>query len=147
MGPARLCLRRRCRACRDISRTLRDYRAECDFLPVALAAPRRLGSIDTMNPDTAELAIADTASELPAAGAPGRRRRGRAAAAALALRAPRGAARAAARCAPIRARMAAVRDSWRALWSSRLLVWAAGVGDAADVRLRARARTPSTRPA
>ena len=24
--------------------------------------------------------------------------------------------------------MAAVRDSWRALWSSRLLVWAAGVG-------------------
>jgi hypothetical protein len=26
------------------------------------------------------------------------------------------------------ARMAAVRDSWRALWSSRLLVWSAGVG-------------------
>jgi Mannosyltransferase (PIG-V) len=26
------------------------------------------------------------------------------------------------------ARMAAVRESWRALWSSRLLVWAAGVG-------------------
>src|SRR6185437_16200555 len=25
-------------------------------------------------------------------------------------------------------RMAAVRDSWRALWSSRLLVWATGVG-------------------
>jgi hypothetical protein len=25
-------------------------------------------------------------------------------------------------------RMAAVRDSWRALWSSRLLVWTAGVG-------------------
>ena len=27
-----------------------------------------------------------------------------------------------------RARMTAVRESWRALWSSRLLVWAAGVG-------------------
>src|SRR5277367_5783346 len=26
------------------------------------------------------------------------------------------------------ARVAAVRDAWRALWSSRLLVWAAGVG-------------------
>ena len=35
--------------------------------------------------------------------------------------------------------MAAVRDSWRALWSSRLLVWPAGV-DGARLRLRARAR-------
>ena len=34
-------------------------------------------------------------------------------------------------CAALRAdpaRMTALRDSWRALWSSRLLVWTAGVG-------------------
>ncbi len=64
-----------------------------------------------MNPDTAEIAIpgigAAEAPDVPAGGA---------AASALArLRAdPR--------------RMAAVRDSWRALWASRLLVWATGVG-------------------
>ncbi len=29
-----------------------------------------------------------------------------------------------------------MRDSWRALWSSRLLVWAAGVGTVLAVRLR-----------
>ena len=34
------------------------------------------------------------------------------------------------------ARMAAVRDSWRALWSSRLLVWVGRRGNGADVRLR-----------
>src|SRR5271166_4175029 len=71
-----------------------------------------------MNPDTAELAILDNANELvvpfgtPADG-PGtagsvRRRWDR-------LRADP-------------ARMAAVRDSWQALWSSRLLVWLAGGG-------------------
>jgi hypothetical protein len=59
-----------------------------------------------MNPDTAELAIVDPASEpvVP-----------------LDLRA------AGLHSLDV-ARMAAVRDSWRALWSSRLLVWAAGVG-------------------
>ena len=31
--------------------------------------------------------------------------------------------------------MAAVRDTWRALWVSRLLVWAAGVGAVATVGL------------
>jgi len=56
-----------------------------------------------MNPDTAELAIVDTAGELPAPGWWVR------------LRADP-------------ARMAAVRESWRALWVSRLLVWVAGVG-------------------
>jgi Mannosyltransferase (PIG-V) len=56
-----------------------------------------------MNPDTAELAIVDAAGELPAPGWW------------LRLRADE-------------ARMTAVRESWRALWSSRLLVWAAGVG-------------------
>jgi hypothetical protein len=34
-------------------------------------------------------------------------------------------------CASDPARMTAVRESWRALWSSRLLVWAAGVGTVA----------------
>ena len=38
------------------------------------------------------------------------------------------------------ARMTAVRETWRALWSSRLLVWAAGVGTVLALRLRARAR-------
>jgi hypothetical protein len=52
-----------------------------------------------MNPDTAELAIVDTASE-PA----------------VVLRSLDA------------ERMTAVRESWQALWSSRLLVWLAGVG-------------------
>ncbi len=69
-----------------------------------------------MNSDTAELAVLDPAGELtapfatPAGGRPGRLR---------------------GRWERLRAdpaRMAAVRDSWRALWSSRLLVWSAGVG-------------------
>jgi hypothetical protein len=71
-----------------------------------------------MNPDTAELAIVDTASELvvpfePSAGS-GRRR----------LAAYR-------RWTRLRedpAHVAAVSDSWRALLGSRLLVWAAAVG-------------------
>jgi len=76
-----------------------------------------------MNSDTAELAILDTASELaapfrtPASGSGGvgfvRRPWSR-------LRADP-------------ARMAAVSDSWRALWSSRLLVWLAGMGTVAAV--------------
>ncbi len=71
-----------------------------------------------MNSDTAELAILDTASELAApfpsragergGAGPVRRRWSR-------LRADS-------------ARMAALGDSWQALWSSRLLVWLAGVG-------------------
>ena len=66
-----------------------------------------------MNSDTAELAIVDGASELvpPFASARGRRPAGRGAGV-------RGGA----------AHAAAVRDSWQALWSSRLLVWLAGVG-------------------
>ena len=43
------------------------------------------------------------------------------------------------------ARRLALRDSWRALWSSRLLVWAAAVGTLLDVRLRAGA--PRLQPA
>jgi Mannosyltransferase (PIG-V) len=71
-----------------------------------------------MNPDTSELAIVDTAGVLagpleprtlprrPAGPAPGWWER---------LRADP-------------ARMTAIRESWRALWTSRLLVWSAGVG-------------------
>jgi hypothetical protein len=93
----------------------------CDFLPVSAAVNRLAAS--PMNPDTAELAIADPAIEplapleprAPAwpAESAGARPRAPAWAAALALDA---------------ARLRAVRDSWRALWSSRLLVLAAGVG-------------------
>jgi len=67
-----------------------------------------------MNPDTAELAIVENASELVQPFAPSPRER------------PWAARWTSVRTAP--AHVAAVRDSWRALWSSRLLVWAAGVG-------------------
>jgi Mannosyltransferase (PIG-V) len=71
-----------------------------------------------MNPDTAELAIVDTASELvvpfePSAGS-GRR--------------PLAASRRWTRLREDPAHVAAVSDSWRALLASRLLVWAAAVG-------------------
>ena len=71
-----------------------------------------------MIPDTAETAIVDGASELvapfePSATGPLHRVRARISAK-LRLADP--------------ARMVAVRDSWRALWSSRLLVWVAGAG-------------------
>ena len=59
-----------------------------------------------MNSDTAELAIIEDSGELVAGSAPGWWTR---------LRADP-------------ARMTAVRESWRALWASRLLVWAVGVG-------------------
>jgi hypothetical protein len=93
----------------------------CDFLPLASAAISTLDAI--MNPDTAELAITDNTGELagpleeaPAIGRAGHSRRQSVAGTRLArLRADPG-------------RMAAVRDSWQALWSSRLLVWVAGVG-------------------
>ncbi len=60
-----------------------------------------------MNPDTAELTIADPAEELAV---PFHARAGVAGLRTLDA-----------------SRAAAVRDSWRALWSSRLLVWTAGV--------------------
>ncbi|MCW3020449.1 MAG: hypothetical protein JWN10_2757 [Solirubrobacterales bacterium] len=76
-----------------------------------------------MNPDTAELAVANDSGELIAPlehaqtvelpGAPG-------------SLAPAPAWLRRLRADP--ARMTAVRDTWRAVWSSRLLVWAAGVG-------------------
>jgi hypothetical protein len=59
-----------------------------------------------MNSDTAELAIIEDSGELVGGSAPGWWTR---------LRADP-------------ARMTAVRESWRALWASRLLVWAVGVG-------------------
>ena len=71
-----------------------------------------------MNPETAELAIPERASELPRASQRARPpAQGRAAAALARLRGDP-------------ARMAAVRDSWRALWTSRLLVALAGVSAA-----------------
>jgi hypothetical protein len=72
-----------------------------------------------MNSDTAELAIADPAGE-PAGAMPASRTaraRGEHAASALAGRLRIGDP----------ARALAVRDSWRALWSSRLLIWLAGL--------------------
>ena len=80
-----------------------------------------------MTSDTAELAIADGAGELTDAHAPARPR----AAAPAARRGRRSVATALAALDPRSldaARARAVRDSWRALWSSRLLVWVAGVG-------------------
>ena len=71
-----------------------------------------------MNSDTAELAIVDTASELVAPfGRPASDRRS-----------TKGTPGWWARMRADPARMAAVRDSRQALWSSRLLVWAAAVG-------------------
>jgi hypothetical protein len=71
-----------------------------------------------MNPDTAELAIQEHANELVAPfGAP--------------ADGPGAAGYVRSRWARLRAdpaRMAAIRDSWRALWTSRLLVWLAGSG-------------------
>jgi Mannosyltransferase (PIG-V) len=80
-----------------------------------------------MNSDTAELAIVDTSGELAGPFGPSTDDRRSAAHA----RAPTPTARVAAAWRRLRAdpaRMAAVRDSYRALWSSRLLVWLAGVG-------------------
>jgi hypothetical protein len=72
-----------------------------------------------MNSDTAELAIADPAGEPAGAMAATRTQRARSGRAASTLR------------ERLRisdpARALAVRDSWRALWSSRLLIWLAGL--------------------
>jgi hypothetical protein len=68
-----------------------------------------------MNPDTAELAIADTASELTVPFGP-------------AAESPRAAPGRWTRLREDPAHVAAVADSWRALWSSRVLVWLAAVG-------------------
>jgi Mannosyltransferase (PIG-V) len=76
-----------------------------------------------MNSDTAELTRSENAGEpVPPLGRSQSARRGTA---------DRPLAPAGTWLARLRAdaaRMAAVRESWRALWSSRLLVWAAGVG-------------------
>jgi hypothetical protein len=80
-----------------------------------------------MTSDTAELAIADAAGELPGSfesAGPGRRL-------APLQRPPTRAGTARLRKAlglEDAARAAAVRDSWRALWASRVLIWAVGIG-------------------
>jgi hypothetical protein len=102
----------------------RDYRASCDFLPLAIAAISTL-DCQPMNPDTAELAVVNDSGELvaPLDHAPV------AAQSAGRSLAPAGAWLARLRADP--ARMLAVRESWRALWSSRLLVWSVGVATVA----------------
>ncbi len=78
-----------------------------------------------MSSDTAELAIVDPTSELAGPfDRPTSARRSVGPPVARALWA---------RLRADPARMAAVRDSWRALWLSRLLVWFAGVGTLATV--------------
>ncbi len=76
-----------------------------------------------MNPDTVELAIVDPASEFVVPFepelSPWRPRAASWGARAALLLGARGLEQ---------SRAIAVRDSWRALWASRLLVWAAGVG-------------------
>jgi hypothetical protein len=84
-----------------------------------------------MTPDTAELAIADSARERPGdrrAPEPSHAGAGRPAARRLRLRAiARPGERLLATADALGpARVTAVRDSWRALWSSRLLIWAVG---------------------
>jgi hypothetical protein len=75
-----------------------------------------------MNPDTAELAVAESASELAQPlERSGAGRQGRV------LWPLAASARWLARLRADPARMTAVRESWRALWRSRLLVWGAGV--------------------
>jgi Mannosyltransferase (PIG-V) len=71
-----------------------------------------------MNPDTAELAIVDTASELVVPFEPS----------AASGRRPLAASRRWTRLREDPAHVAAVSDSWRALLASRLLVWATAVG-------------------
>src|SRR6516165_8006902 len=136
VGPARLRRRRRWRACRDISRNFEVTARVCDFLQLApflparvraplrwcrprLKPPRALRSVpQAMNPDTAELAVADPAHEL-AASFTQPHRDGRPATSSAGWWA---------RMRADPARMSAMRDSARALWSSRLLVWVAGSG-------------------
>jgi hypothetical protein len=76
-----------------------------------------------MNPDTAEMAVVNDSSELLA---PLDRAHTGAPAGARSALAPAGAWLARLRSDP--QRMLAVRETWRALWGSRLLVLAAGVG-------------------
>jgi hypothetical protein len=95
----------------------------CDFLPLARACISTL-DLDAMNSDIAEVSIPEDATA--PAGRPGAVRAARRGALARARRAPRMAWLERLRADP--ARMTAARESWRALWSSRLLVWSAGVG-------------------
>jgi Mannosyltransferase (PIG-V) len=77
-----------------------------------------------MPPDTAEMAVVDTADALAAPAVP----EGGPAALTGTSTSPPSAVRVWQRWRADAARMAAVRDTWRALWVSRLLIWAAGVG-------------------
>jgi mannosyltransferase PIG-V len=98
----------------------------CDFLPVTSVILRTVAreiekaDVRQMSSDTAEMAVVDSAGELATAtldDAPN----------ALGAEVPN-APGWYARLRADSARMAAVRDCWRALWISRLIVLAAGVG-------------------
>jgi hypothetical protein len=95
---------------------------DCDFLPPTSQLSLRSVS-EAMDSETAELAIVDAAHE--PAPPPAR-------AASAPARALPGAGRLA-RLRADSARMSAVRESWRALWTSRLLVWTAGVAAVATL--------------
>jgi hypothetical protein len=94
-----------------------------------------------MSPDLAETAVAEplgdiaTPGAVPASPLPlGARRPGAAdSAGPAAAGAPAAAGGVLARLRADPARMAAVREAWRALWLSRLLVWAAGAGTVATL--------------
>ena len=81
-----------------------------------------------MSSDTAEISAADAAGEIPVAYEPARAERR-----SFVLRSSASLSRWWARLLADPARATAARESWRALWSSRLLVWVAGVGTVATL--------------
>jgi Mannosyltransferase (PIG-V) len=113
------------------------HAATLQFARAMTLASRRPSTLShVMSPDTAEFAIVQ--------GAPGRAGAS-GAASASAPAPPRSRRRSAVPAAPVRssasawltrlradpARMAAIRETWRALWVSRLFVWLAGAGTVA----------------
>lgn len=88
----------------------------CDLLPVA-PRPPLVSLSSAMNPDTAERAVQAVRPSV--------------AAEPVSVRRASRWGRALAELRSDQARVTAVRESWRALWSSRLLVWAAGAGTVA----------------
>jgi hypothetical protein len=81
-----------------------------------------------MSSDTAEISAADAAGEIPVPYEPARAERR-----SFGLRPSAALSRWWARLLADPARATALRESWRALWSSRLLVWVAGVGTVATL--------------
>jgi Mannosyltransferase (PIG-V) len=104
---------------------VQNIACKCDFLPYDTPTPGRSGASRAergaqMTPDTAEMTVVDPRELAPATLPDGE----------MSAR-----PRAWERLCADPARMAAVRDTWRALWISRLLVWVAGVGAVATLGL------------